>query len=131
MEFVFEPYQKITIRSYLEYGSPEDFVTALTISTPEGVPAQGGLNWANGILFRFYPLAPSESISREYVGGHLLWDHVEFALMPKYVKEVKVPSRPLITFGILDVSNHVLLGPFAEWVARTLAKRDSKRKNDS
>lgn len=120
MEFAFEPYQKVTIRSYAQYESPEDFVSTIFITTPEGVQSRTSLNWAHGILFRFFPFAPTESMSKEYVEGHLWWDHLEFAPMPTYRREIQVPGKPLSLVGVIDVSRHALLGPFAQWASRNL-----------
>jgi hypothetical protein len=123
MEFTFEPYQKVIIRSYIQYANAHEFVSTIFMTTPEGVQARASLNWANGILFRFFPFAPTDTMSKEYVEGRLLWDHLEFAPMPNYIREIQVPGKPLITVGVVDVSNHALLGPFALWASRNLTSR--------
>jgi hypothetical protein len=120
MEFAFEPYQKVIVRSHIQYANPEEFVSTIFLTTPEGIQSRTALNWAHGILFRFFPFAPTDSMSKEYIEGRLLWDHVEFAPMPAYRGEIAVPGKPLIVVSVVDVTRHALLGPFAEWASRTL-----------
>ena len=120
MEVAFEPYRKLSFRSYMEYESPEALANVVAMPVPPGVPAPITLHWANGIVFRGAAYQPTDSIVKEYVSGHLLWDHVDFAPMPQYVKEIKAPDKPLVTVNILDVSKHTVFGPVAQWIRANL-----------
>lgn len=126
MDVSFEPYKKVTFQSYLSYESSEAFANFIALATPPGVPAQNKLFWANGILFRFYAHAPSDAIAKEIVNGHLMWDHIEFAPMPKYQNEIKIAERPLVNINVLNVSNHVVLGQVTKWIYDNLVKKTPK-----
>lgn len=123
MEVAFEPYKKVSFQSHLKYESSEAFANVIALSTPPGIPMQTRLFWANGILFRFFNHAPSETLAKEIIDGHLILDHIEFAPMPEYRDELKVSERPLITINVLNVSNHVVFGPLTKWIRDNLAKK--------
>jgi len=123
MEVTFESYKKVTFRSYLSYDSSEAFANAIAMATPAGVPGRATLFWANGVLFRFFSYQPSEALTKEHISGNLLWDHVEFAPMPNYVKEIQEPERPLVTIYVLDVSKHTVLEPVARWIRENLIEK--------
>ena len=111
------------------YESSEEFAKVIAISNPPGIPVQRSLMWASGVLFRFFPLTPSEVMAREIVNGHLIWDHVEFAPMAEYKSVLQVAERPLITINVLNVSNHVVFGPVTEWIRHNLIeKKPSKQR---
>jgi len=123
MEVAFEPFKKVTFRSYLPYHSAEAFVNAIAMGSPAGVQTRTSLFWANGILFRFFNPRPSELLAKEFFEGHLMWDHIEFAPMPTYEREVQGPrDRPLVTIYIIDVSNHVVFEPITKWIQDHLVK---------
>ena len=74
------------------------------------------LLWADGVLLRHVPLSsPTEAIAAEQLAGNLVWDHVDFALMPKFVPELKSASRPSLTINVLDVSGNYLFAEVARW----------------
>lgn len=125
MDVVLEPYERITIRSYLKYESPEAFANAITLSIGRGVPGRlGGLFWARGVIFKHYPYSPSDSINKEYLNGHLPIDHVEFAPMSELRSEIRI-GEVIVT--VMDVSNHQTLGALADWITDNLLDKKAKR----
>lgn len=122
MEISFEPYKKVTFQSHLMYNSPQEFVDIIGLATPPGVPAQARLLWANGVLFRCFNHTPSETLSKEMLSGHVMFDHVEFAPMSNFVSELRISNRPLMTVFVLDVSKHVVFAPLAAWIRDNLLK---------
>lgn len=124
MEMAFEPYKKVSFKSYLQYDNPEEMVNTLTISIPPGVPAQYILKWANGILFQFATFKPADSLIKEYIAGHLLWDHIDFAPMPQYTPEIQVPSKPMVAITVIDLSHHSLFVSVTEWIRENLLKTE-------
>lgn len=42
------------------------------------------LQWADGVLFRFMALPPTDEVVRENLQGKVHWSVVEWALMPTY-----------------------------------------------
>jgi hypothetical protein len=127
MEVAFEPYKKVTFQSYMQFKNSEEFANAIAMATPAGIPIQMRLFWANGILFRFFNHPPSEILVQEFINGHLIWDHIEFALMPEYRNELRVTERPLLALNILNVSDHVVFGPVAKWIRNSLVERKSSK----
>jgi len=126
MEVAFEPYKKVSFQSHLLYETPEAFVNVIALTNPPGIPMQTRLFWANGVLFRFFNHPPSETLAKELVNGHLIWDHIEFAPMPEYKSEIKVEERPLIMINVLNVSNHVVFEPLTRWIRDNLIKKEPK-----
>jgi hypothetical protein len=126
MEVVVEPYDKITIRSYLRHSSPEAFVEAITLPlSREGGGRIAGMTWANGVLFRHFPYTPTDTITREYLRGHLPLDHLEFASMPVFRREIHSGGF-IVT--VLDVSDHLTLSRLAKWIASNLLDKKPKGK---
>lgn len=123
MEIAFEPYKKVSFKSHLMYESPEAFAKVIALANPAGIPVQARLFWANGVLFRFFNLRPSETLAKEMVSGHIIFDHIEFAPMPEYRNQLQVAERPLVAMNVLNVSNHVVFGPFTEWIRDNLIKK--------
>lgn len=126
MEIKFSPWKKLEVRSYMLYGTVDEFVNMITSSVPAGIPGTVTVPWADGILFRHTPLASqSEAMAREYLRGSLVWDHVDFAVMPKYVSEIRPAGKGLLTISVVDVSTHTLFGQFAKWAkgVRSRGKR--------
>jgi hypothetical protein len=125
MEIAFEPYRKLSFRSYLEYKSPEDLARNIALTVPPDVPARTNLRWSNGVLFSIAPFQPSDSLAKEYLAGHVLYDHIDFAVMQKYQKEIKLPEKPLVVINVQDLSEHPLFGHLGEWIKKNLAKKRS------
>ena len=44
----------------------------------------GPLSWAEGVVFRFSRMAPTDEIFKELLQGKVHWNVVEWALMPQY-----------------------------------------------
>jgi hypothetical protein len=125
MNISLEPYNRITIRSYLKHESPQAFVDALTLPLVRGTGARiGGLLWANGVLFRPFPYNPTDSITKEYLNGHLLFDHLEFAAMSEYAREIRNEE---FVITINDVSNHLTFRELAKWISDNLLKKSKKK----
>jgi len=77
----------------------------------------GVLYWANGVLFRHFPYAQTDSITKEYLAGHLPIDHLEFAPMPQFINEIRSGNAVLT---VVNVSNHSTLSALATWVSNNL-----------
>lgn len=123
MEVAFEPYKRITFQSHLCYETVEEFVKVISLANPPGIPFMARLFWANGVLFRFFNHFPSEALSKETLAGHIIFDHIEFAPMPNFVRELKVPERPLGIIDVLDVSKHIVFDPLTTWISQNLIKK--------
>lgn len=123
MEIGFDPYKKLSFRSYIQYDTPEIFAKTLTVAVPQGVPVQTTMYWSDGVLFRVVNLPSTDTVVKEYVAGHLPLDHLEFAYMPKYAKQIQLPDNPMVMISVIDVSNHTLFGPLGKWIRENLIKK--------
>lgn len=128
MEIAFEPYKKVTFQSYLIYENLEEFIDVIVSGSPAGIPFQGKLFWANGVLFRIFNHPPSEALSNEILRGHLIFDHLEFAPMPVFQSEIIAKNRPLGRLIVVDVSKHVVFDPLTAWLRDNLLKTSMKKK---
>lgn len=123
MEVAFEPYNKVSFKSYMPYETVDEFINVISFANPAGVPFQAKFFWANGILFRVFNQAPSEALGKELLRGHFVFEHVEFAPLPKYEKELKIPERPMGNIIVLNVSKHIIFGPLTAWIQKNLLKQ--------
>jgi hypothetical protein len=123
MEINFEPYQKITFKSYLKYENAETFADSIASASPPDSPSQVRLLWANGVLFRFFNFMPSEAIAKEFINGHIIFDHIEFAPMSEFKKELKLPDKAMVTITVLDSTNHVIFNPLTAWIRDNLLNK--------
>ena len=123
MDIVFEPYEKITIRSYMKHENAQAFVAILTSMLQKGVgPKVGTLYWANGVLFRYTGFSPTDRVNNEYLNRHLPLDLLEFTSMPQFKKEIR-SGEFVIT--VLDVSNHDMHNKLTRWIAENLMSDNS------
>jgi hypothetical protein len=125
--FEVEPYRRVSIRTVQNIGSSKVFFENLAAPVPKGAGARfGPILWANGVVFSFAPYAPSDSVSKEHLSGHLPWDNLDFAPMPKYEREVQISGRE-VTFFLKDVTSHSLFGPLTKWIATDLLGRRARK----
>lgn len=123
MEVAYKPYNKVSFQSCLPYESVEAFIGVYSFTNPPGIPFQAKFFWANGILFRFFNHPPSEALAKEIVNGHIIFDHIEFAPMAEYKKELKIPERPMGNIIVLNVSTHTIFDPLTAWIHKNMLKK--------
>jgi len=68
----------------------------------------GPLSWAEGVVFRFSRLAPTDEVFKELLQGKVHWNVVEWALMPQY-KEVIPLEEINAKIPVINVSNTTIL----------------------
>jgi len=126
MKVEYVPWKKLEIRTYMQFDSPEEFANFLAAPTPAGMAGSTSLVWADGVLLRHVPLnPPTEAIATEFLRGNVLWDHLDFATMPKYAPELRPASRPGLVINVIDMSRNALFADVAKW-AKDLAKESHK-----
>ena len=126
MQIAHEPYKKLSFRSYLEYDTPEELLDTMLMSVPPDLTARVALRWANGVLLAVGQFQQSDIVSKEFMEGHLIWDHIDFALMPQYRRTLVLAERPLIVINVLDLSQHSIYAPLAEWLKENLSTKSVK-----
>jgi hypothetical protein len=123
MEVKFEPYKSMVFKSYLPFDSAASLIESIVDVNTPGTPIHIRLLWANGILIRFYNQAKSEALSKEYLSGNVIFDHIEFAPMKEYIKNPRLENRPMITVDVLDVSKHTVFNPLTAWIRDNLLSK--------
>jgi hypothetical protein len=108
----------------MKYDNPEIFARSMTAGVPRGVSGRvGNLFWANGILFRHFAYAPTDSVSQQHLKGILPLDHIEYALMPTFKNEIRTDD---LIISLLDVSNHTVFNEMTKWIMKTMEKKKKK-----
>ena len=123
MEFAFEPYKKITFKSMVQYETPEKLAANIALAVHPSATAHSQLRWASGVVFSIIGFAQTDSLMKEFIAGNLIWDHIDFAMMPKYKEEVKLPNRPLVTFSVVNLSGHPVFEPLCDWLRKEFGKK--------
>jgi len=77
------------------------------------------LMWANGIVFGYVHMPPTEDVIKERLEGKVHWSVARYALMPKYEK-VKIVREGNIKVPIINVNNNPMMSAVAEWLAERL-----------
>jgi len=128
MKVEFSPWKKLEIRAYIRLPGSDEFANHVAAPTPAAMTVGSTtVLWADGIVFRHVPLnSPTEAIANEYLQGHIVWDNIEFAPMPKYVSELKAATRPSLTISVINVSSNYLFADVAKW-AKSVGKRGGRR----
>lgn len=104
----------------MKFDSPNAFVTSMTSGVPRGTTGRvGNLFWANGIIFRHFAYAQTDSVSKQLLLGHLPVDHIEYAIMPEFREEIQLGG---MSVTIVDVSNHSFFKDFTKWIKQKLEK---------
>ena len=102
----------------MHYESVEDFCNSLTLSLArEGTGRIGSLLWAEGLLFRHVPYISTDSISKEYLKGHLPLDNIDFTRMAEFKEEIYYKQY---TITVLNVTNNFVLSRIAKWVLENI-----------
>lgn len=116
----YDPYEKIIFKSYIPFKTPKEFAENMIANIPPGVKVRLSAFWANGVVFKHYPFYPTESVSNEYLKGNLYIDHVEFAPMKSFQKEINVNQEAKI--NVLDVSKHTVFNLLTDFIAKSLLR---------
>jgi hypothetical protein len=82
VKVTFRPWEEVIIHEEIVY-SLEDLIKLNSIGVQPGGLAQP-LRWAEGVIFRFTGMPPTDEVVREQLQGKIHWSAVEWALMPEY-----------------------------------------------
>jgi len=108
----YDPFKEISIMDYVRFPTIEDLVRFVNV-TSGGKPA--GLYWANGVAFIYYPLSPSDVVTKSIVEEKKAhWAFVGFAIMPQY--QATVETREKIIAPIIDMSGSPVFQKVVEWL---------------
>lgn len=121
-EVIYEQYKKIVVRSFMRFESPQVFAENVFSETLKGnqIPR---LFWASGILFRHFPYFPSEAVSQQLIEGVLNIDHIDYAEMKEYKKEINVAANQKIK--VLNVTSHTVFSNLTSYIAKNTPMKSS------
>jgi hypothetical protein len=106
VKVTFTPSEELIIHESIQH-SLSDLIKLCSVGVQPG-GLGGPLSWAEGVVFRFSRMAPTDEIVRELLQGKVHWNVVEWALMPQYkqvipIEEInaKIPVINVCTTTIL------------------------------
>ena len=118
VRFNYQPWEEVVIHEAVEYPL-EYFFTQATLGIPEGGVGRP-LIWSNGLIYRINAIQPTEDVIKEQLQGIIHWSALHFGQMPEYQNEVTRAGR--VRVPIINMSNHTVFGPMAEWIKATFIK---------
>ena len=124
---IIQPYSAIVIRGYMKFDSPKSFAENMLASiarTPKDLPDGtiiGRLFWSNGVVFRHFPFAQTETVTRELLSGRINYDHLEFAEMKQYQKEITVGNG--LKVEVSNVSGHSVFDSLTKYLSSELLSK--------
>jgi hypothetical protein len=111
VKVTFRLWEEVIIHEEISY-SLDDLTKLCSMGVPPGGLAEP-LRWAEGIIFRFSGLPPTDEVVREQLQGKIHWNAVEWALMPEY-KNVILIKDINAKIPVIDVSATVILCEIAK-----------------
>ncbi len=111
VEIVYRPAKRIIILDYFQF-SKDALAQMFARLIHSGLPVMA--QWAEGVLFIHFPLNPeTNDLMDSYLKGEVVWNTVNFALMPKYSPFIKVAG---LEVPVINVSDHPILRKVAKWL---------------
>ncbi|NLE05269.1 MAG: hypothetical protein GX638_10795 [Crenarchaeota archaeon] len=109
----FEPFKEIVILDQTFFNSPDE-IARFTSVIAGGKLA--GLYWAEGVVFLYFPLAPTNStITRMLIESRkIYWTFVAYAIMPKYVPIIETKEKMIVP--VIDISANPMMKKIAKWL---------------
>jgi len=88
VQVTFKPSEELIIHESIQHSLP-DLIKLCSVDVQPGGLARP-LSWAEGVVFRFSRMAPTDEIVRELLQGKVHWNVVEWALMPQYKQVIPI-----------------------------------------
>lgn len=109
----FEPFKEIVVMERNSFPTPDDIARFMSVVTG-GKP--GGLYWAEGVVFLYFPLPASTEITAKALveNGRVYWTFVGYALMPKYQSTIETKEKFIVP--VIDMSANLLFKKVALWL---------------
>lgn len=82
IKVTFRPWEEVIIHEAIKYSLPDLLRLAGFGVQPGGLAAP--LHWAEGVVFQFVPMPPTDDVVKESLQGKVHWLSVTWALMPEY-----------------------------------------------
>jgi len=109
----YEPFKEIVIMEQTRFNSPDDMARFTSVIAGGKL---AGLYWAEGIVFLYFPLPPSNAaVARMLIeSGKVYWTFVGYALMPRY--ESVIETREKMIVPVIDITANTMLRRVAKWL---------------
>jgi hypothetical protein len=122
VKVTFTPSEELIIHESI-YHSLSDLMKLCSVGVQPGGLA-GPLSWAEGVVFRFSRMTPTDEIFRELLQGKVHWNVVEWALMPQY-KQVIPIEEINAKIPVINVSSTTILCDVAK-ALKEQAQKETK-----
>jgi hypothetical protein len=106
VKVTFKPSEELIIHESIQH-SLSDLIKLCSVGVQLGGLAKP-LSWAEGVVFRFSRMAPTDEIVRELLQGTVHWNVVEWALMPQ-CKQVLLIKEINAKIPVINVSTTTIL----------------------
>ena len=115
VKVTFKPSQELVIHESIHH-SLSDLIKLCSVGVqPGGLAAP--LSWAEGVVFRFSRLAPTDEVFKDLLQGKVHWNVVEWTLMPQY-KQVIQLEEINAKIPVINVSTTTILREVAKALKR-------------
>jgi hypothetical protein len=88
VKVTFTPSEELIIHESIHHSLP-DLIKLCSVGVQPG-GLGGPLSWAEGVVFRFSRMTPTDEIVRELLKGKVHWNVVEWALMPQHKQVISI-----------------------------------------
>lgn len=122
VKVTFAPSEELIIHESIYHSLP-DLIKIFSVGVQPGGLA-GPLSWAEGVVFHFSRMAPTDEIFKELLQGKIHWNVVEWALMPQY-KQVIPIEEINAKIPVIDVSTTTILCDVAK-ALKEQAQKETK-----
>jgi hypothetical protein len=113
VKIMYKPAKEVVILDYFQF-SKDNLNQMFARLIHAGLPVMA--NWAEGILFLYFPLVPdTNDLMENYLKGRIFWSSVSFTLMPKYTPSIKLSG---LEIPVMNVSEHPILQESAKWLKK-------------
>jgi len=106
VKVTFTPSEELIIHESIHHSLP-DLTKLCSVGVQPGGLAEP-LSWAEGVVFRFSRMTPTDEIFKELLQGKVHWNVVEWALMPQY-KQVIPIEEINAKIPVINVSTTTIL----------------------
>jgi len=120
-EVSYEPRKRVIIHEYSCYDSVEELIRGAFSGAPPGATV-GPVRWVDGVALipKAYPM--TEAIVKELIEGRLHWDHVSFAPMEEYKRNIHVEDMR-VTAEVINVSVNPTFRVIAKFIKEKLMRK--------
>ena len=109
----YEPFKEIIIMEKDYFATPDDI--ARFVSIISGGKAVG-LNWADGVVFLYFPLPASTETTAKLLieHGRVYWTFLGYSFMPKYQPVIETREKMIVP--VVDMTSNELIKKVALWL---------------